>query len=1495
MITFESKLEKLNKGEIKLYYFYLGEYWCVFSTNNAVFREKRVVFLEGKVRSADVQARLPEKRWRRTFFLSEKKCFKSSYNPRLRDKEWLSYLRILKDKRKAQVKKAIKTGTSLDKVSTRATIKVFASHRSSIERHVVHLTKIIPKPPSGWGQRKPFATDKARSTCESSKISSKPRNTNSNSNELNVNVNVIRKLSILGKQPLIWYKHRLITLSGDVSPNPGPRPRTQPDQPQPRQPRQNEAPDQETAGDRSKHSLKVQVKTVTYNVRGLNDQNKVRHLINLFNRDFLNKEYDTVIALQETNILKPGLLPYIWRGNFALTPGTGNSKGCITLLSSHLNVVEQKDFGERCHILVCQRTDSSFANYIIVNVYAPNQHNSAKLDFFEEVMEQISELEIKYNCNNVILLGDLNVIFKESEKKNRLFSQTEKRVSKVIHSLFRDSNLTDIWKNKGEHTWRRANTDTFSTLDRILYRSEFLTPRTPEVDWSLGYSDHAAVKVNFEAKADKKRARGTRAPRLDPSILKDDRLKKVIYDELILLMGMAPAHWDPHMKLEYAKMSLRSVAERVQAERNKRERTMENEIDEAVNRAIRELAETVPEEERVEIVERIENLRNKKLGLIEEKGHRLAERLATKWYNEGERSTRYFYRILNRQMPDKMESLVDDQGRELKEEKAINEAVVNFYKDLYERDDKIVINQDDNFLDNIVPISGDKASDVVREITADDLMETLKNCKDSAPGPDGINYSYLKEYWDIFGPLIADSWKHSRVTGSLPESHKMSILRLIPKAGKDLKKLTNWRPITLSNCDHKLITKTYSTRLTKQLESSIGNRQTAYLKGRVITDNVRALISCVKMSHQDSDIDCIITSLDARKAFDSVNHNYIRSCLKKFGLELFIPIFNTLYKDLVSDIAVNGSILKGYKILRGVKQGDALSCILFIMCMEPMLRNIEENRNIKPVVSTKFNIVVPKAFAYADDVNLVSKNDRVSIKEIFGEYERLTKASGLLLNADKTEMLRLCKNNQREAEFEVSYMEKSFKLKSQPEVKINGILFQRNDDQMRDVNVAEIGRKMKKKLEPWSRRNLSLIGKILLTKTFGISQSIYLMQCFALTMNNIKFLNSILYKFLWNRHFNAAKAPERIKREIINKPVLLGGYGMLDLGKLDNSIKLRILGRTLVSSHPFSSIVKDSMDLGDFFFPKLRTNLCSVIEEAVGRLKTLRGQAIKNRDLVGKVRLLSMIKETKIKNILTPNGLASITYFRLNTLGVKKIGQLDRHSFDQISRIIREVDFAPWIEASLQIRPTPPTEEELGSIWFNDRLVNIASMTTKQLREAAESPVPITSFKIGLDVETNEGLTWCLRIKKLTSARHQNTILKVAHGDIYSNDRLLRFGLRDNDICDRCGNPDSRTHRLATCPKAIELWNEVRRLGNLAPINSNDPEILKKVLGVDQPIGDELAINAEFLQILGNTLDSRIMTIPPKIITRIALQKLHNLEKGKCKENVKDLLDKMGT
>ena len=159
-----------------------------------------------------------------------------------------------------------------------------------------------------------------------------------------------------------------------------------------------------------------------------------------------------------------------------------------------------------------------------------------------------------------------------------------------------------------------------------------------------------------------------------------------------------------------------------------------------------------------------------------------------------------------------------------------------------------------------------------------------------------------------------------------------------------------------------------------------------------------------------------------------------------------------------------------------------------------MLRNIEENQAIEALVSDALGSALPKTYAYADDVNAVITNTQTGLQEIFKEYGRLTRASGLELNADKTEIMHLNSRNQNPNDvmqlgFDVSYQGKLYRIQTSERIKVNGVYLQQNVSQMKDANVESALKKMDNILKKWTARHLTTLEKILIAKTFAILQS----------------------------------------------------------------------------------------------------------------------------------------------------------------------------------------------------------------------------------------------------------------------------------------------------------------------------------------------------------------------------------------------------------------------
>ena len=1237
-------------------------------------------------------------------------------------------------------------------------------------------------------------------------------------------------------------------------------------------------------------SVRPNLFVLSYNVRGLGDEKKLRHLMNYCYQQQGGPNEEFLCFMQETYIVNETKIPYLWRGNYHVTPGNGHSCGCVTLLSHNLNVIETRELGERGHIIVCQKIGDRRATYIVANLYAPNCNNLEKIEFFENLFENLNELSLNHDCVNIIVAGDFNLVFNKSETKNRLYNAQEARVATSVKNFISQANLTSIWKSKAEFTWNRANSDCFSTIDHVLFCSDHLQIKQVRTNWALSCSDHAAVEVGFEPIGQKETNR-TRITRLDPTLLKDGVIKAKISDEIRNLLEAAPEGWDPHLKLDFAKMCIRTAMEKEQADRKLRERTEEEYVNLELDIAIRTLqSNSLSNEAHAELLELVEELRGKKRLLIDEKGERLAEKLGTKWYHEGEKSTKYFLGLMKRSNPDKFKIIEDSNGGEIVEDKEIKEEIVKFYKMLYEDYDKSNLEQDEEFFNNIQTISEAEDTEVTKPITIEELKKTLDTCKDSSPGPDGIPYGVLKELWPIVGDLIVNAWNHSLVTKNLCPSHQQSFLKLIPKEGKDLKKLTNWRPITLSNCDHKIITKTYSNRISERLAFKIKERQTAYLKGRMINDNIRAILGSISASNMDDSIDGLLVSLDAKKAFDSVEHSYIEKCLEKFGLKKFVPIFRILYNDLRSDIIINGEVVKGYKIKRGVKQGDALSCILFIMCMEPLLLNIESNAEIEPIDSVKLGCVLPKIYAYADDVNGVIKNKAESLKAVFKEYARLTKVSGLELNAEKTELMKLRKRRGLEAErplvFEINYMNKEYRIATCAEVKINGIVMQQDEEAGKEANVDRAVQRMTKIFKTWSRRRLTTLGKILLVKTFGISQCIFLMQSFSFDQSHLKAVNHQLYKFIWNRHYLAAKAPERIKREIVNKPIKLGGLGMLDIEELDISLKLRAYGRLKDSRHPFLVMIREKLS-DQYFFPKCKMNLDTVTNAGLKILERDREAMLRCEALNGNCKVLATIREIRLVHLVKPKTKNSIVMFNLRTRGCEKVGQLSDGDLNMILPLLINKDLTKL--RACRAQGIGAQKLDAWETYYDNKIINMAKASSKEIRSSRSIKDPICIYKLGAIMTPLEVSNWGYNIKRLSCVRHKNTLLRAAHGEIYSRNKLLRYGLSNDDICPRCHESEDLRHKLIECPYVARIWKRVFELTN---VQENHVERENQILGAYKECNvTKLTVHAEVLARILSLKDKETYIIHPKIFVRHAILYLTKKErKNEIKTELEALL-----
>ena len=480
-------------------------------------------------------------------------------------------------------------------------------------------------------------------------------------------------------------------------------------------------------------------------------------------------------------------------------------------------------------------------------------------------------------------------------------------------------------------------------------------------------------------------------------------------------------------------------------------------------------------------------------------------------------------------------------------------------------------------------------------------------------------------------------------------------------------------------------------------------------------------------------------------------------------------------------------------------------------------------------------------------------------RKFFSEYGKFSEHSGLFLNVAKTEIL--CFNNRRETNlnFRVNYLSNVYNLTGMEQVKVNGILFRQDPRQREEANVEKSTASMERLLRSWSTRRLTLLGKILILKTYAFSQLIFLMQSISLGEASRKAATKVIYKYLWNKNFDASKAPERIKRSIMLTPVQLGGFGMLDLKELGDSLDLRSYGRMQTTRHPFLSQLTLLMNTADFFNIRIEAPVDNKLRRSLELVNVARREMLSwpSEVLLTNTNLVSTLSNTKLADFLTPQGKQSVAFFMIHQrVRQPRVKQVTVREFDSIKRFIKYRNLQPVLEGLFEaginrVLAGNMRIDEMYPLRSSRTLVKISSLSSRSFRlsrlDKEESMICI--YKLGLILNPGEVLHWTKCVKKLTSTRHRNILLRVAHGDIYSNSRLCRFGLLDNPKCNNCQEliEDIR-HRLVDCPKAQNAWNYLNELKVRIGLKQLTDLSIENLLGAKDKLSKiELALNAELL------------------------------------------------
>ena len=332
------------------------------------------------------------------------------------------------------------------------------------------------------------------------------------------------------------------------------------------------------------------------------------------------------------------------------------------------------------------------------------------------------------------------------------------------------------------------------------------------------------------------------------------------------------------------------------------------------------------------LLEELELCRNELEDIIKLRTQGAILRCKARWYNEGERNTKYFLNLEKRHY--KLNTINQLQIKE--NEFVTNDAEIlaeceTFYKTLYTSQGNTIAPDNEFF-----QLENDTFLDYNDSTCCEGLL-TEKECLEASektPGTDGLPAEFYKTFWDDLSSILITALNYAYDKGTLSVSQRRGIIKLIPKKDADPHFIRNWRPITLLNCDYKIATKAIANRIKRVIPKLINNDQTGFLKGRFIGENIRLIDSVINYA-SDQQIPGLLLFIDFEKAFDSLEWAFVNRTLQYFNFGPSLTNWiRTFYNNIKSCVLNNGWSSNFLNLQRGVRQGCPLSPYLFILSVE---------------------------------------------------------------------------------------------------------------------------------------------------------------------------------------------------------------------------------------------------------------------------------------------------------------------------------------------------------------------------------------------------------------------------------------------------------------------------------------------------------------------------------------------------------------------------------
>ncbi|BFG37836.1 hypothetical protein CerSpe_241100 [Prunus speciosa] len=376
------------------------------------------------------------------------------------------------------------------------------------------------------------------------------------------------------------------------------------------------------------------------------------------------------------------------------------------------------------------------------------------------------------------------------------------------------------------------------------------------------------------------------------------------------------------------------------------------------------------------------------------------------WLKAGDKNSKFFHQHANhRRKRNLLRGILDEEGRWHSNDAGIEKTVLDYFTQLFSSAQGEGMGE---ILDGLeCRVSPEMNHSLMQPFCSDEIKHALFQMHPSkAPGPDGMSPFFYQKYWAIFGDdVVRAVTEYFRCPGAVSKNNS-TFVALIPKV-REVRNMSHIRPISLCNVIYRIGAKVLANRLKDLLHHIISPNQSAFVPGRLISDNS---IVAFEMAHhlrkrRHGKKACMVIKLDMSKAYDRVEWNFLEEIMLKLGFHAqWVEMLMACVRTVTYSFLINGEPRGNLHPSRGLRQGDPISPYLFLFCTEgltTLLNTAECRRELQGITICRGAPSVSHLF-FADDSFIFARANSANcyhLRHILELYER---ASGQKINCGKS-------------------------------------------------------------------------------------------------------------------------------------------------------------------------------------------------------------------------------------------------------------------------------------------------------------------------------------------------------------------------------------------------------------------------------------------------------------------------------------------------------------